>query len=621
VPARIDTILAIILGIAAVVSPLALGATFPVARFALEATLATVIVVWASSRRRSPLALVLPVAIFCLAWLQLAPLPDSLLVSLAPISGAAWKLANGADPAAWGCISVDPAASAAGAQRLLIGVATVLVVRDLATSTPLRHGLMAAVAISSAVIWTLGLVFPRETKDDLLLGFVDLTGPIDFWVSPILAPVESAGAANVNVVTVGPWRYPVADGLVGDGYGPFISSNQFAGGLCIGLPLVVAFWLVGARRKLPDWAAAAGALLLAAGGVVTAGVLAGSRAGGAALVLGSIAFLTLTARTRWWRWTLVAGTAVIATGLLAFAAAVFGVIPDAETLLPEPLRPTVAKLLTDNRSVAIRVGLRMVRASPVAGTGLDSYGEVFPRFVPGQASIFYAHNDYLEWVAETGLVGGLLAAVLAGLLIRRGRRWYDGREGVDRVLAAGAVAGAIGFGSHEVFEWNLHVPAIALMASILVGLCAPATIGGRTRDGGRDSLRAAAAVVLVAAVVASLGFLARDMVIDRTTAGMRAALAADRLAMRDPTQPSAVPALEAAIGRGERAAEIDPATADLPLLLGQLHLHLAAREPDDEARAILEQAAEAWFNRAKRRRAICFGLPEQVPEPVRRPAP
>ena len=611
----VDVVLAVILGVAAIVSPLCLGASNAVARFALEATLAAAIVIWACDRRRSPWALLLPLGLFGFIWLQLLPLPDRLLVWMAPISGGAWKVAHQGNPEAWGRIAIDPGATAAGARRLLLGVGSFLVVRDIAANAGIRRGLAAVLAVSGALIWGLGLAFPKDRHEDLLLGFMELQGPVYGYVSALIAPVETAGCALVTEVTVGRWRHLVADGHIGDGFGPFIGSNQFAGALCLSVPLLLAFWLSFARARIPAWIATAVAVAIGLAAAWTVGIRAGSRAGGPAVALGCMALLILTARERWWRWTLVAVAAVSAVSLVVLVAAAFGLIPGFEALIPENVRPALAAMLADSRSVGIRVGMRMIRASPVAGTGLDSYGHVFPRLEPSQNTIYFAHNDYVQWLAETGLVGGLLAAALGFVVLRRGIAWFRAQEGVERIFAAGAAAAAIGFASHEFFEWNLHLPAIALMAAIVAGIAAPN--GSRAVAGERFAhLRIPAAIALVGAVVAATGFLARDMMTEQTARQLRTALAANRLVMFDPKNPPPSPAaMEAAIAAGEAAVRRDPANADLPLLLGQLHLHLAARSMQPADREALERTAEEWFTKARRRRAICFGLPELVPPP------
>lgn len=621
----VDVLLALGLGIAAVAALLALGAANATARFALEVTLSIVIIVWVCDRRRVLTPMLVTLGICGLLLLQTVPLADAFLMWMTPISAAAWKVAHEAMPRAWGCVSVDPGATATAVRRLLLGLGGFMVARDLVSHSTIRWALGATLAGAAVLIWGLGLAFPRDTERDLLLGLIDLNGPIQFWVSPILAPVQTAGAANVNLVTVGRWRYLVAEGLVGDGFGPFISSNQFAGTMCLTVPFLLAFWLRLVLGRLPAWSGIVGTIAIGAGAVWTVGVRAGSRAGCAAFILGWMTFLFLSAGSRWWRWTLGFTVALTATVLIALAAAAYGFGPGFERFMPERVRPGLAALLADNRSTGIRVGLRMVRASPVAGTGLDTYADTFPRFVPGPGMIFYAHNDYVQWLAETGLIGGFLACTFIAFLVHNGVTWFLTRQGEERTLAAGGAAAVIGFASHEFFEWNLHLPAIALVASLAVALASPK--GSRRdsaaaiRDGGTKFQwpRISGTVAIVATVLASAGFLARDMLTERTCVQLRTALALDRLSQRDPKQSPPLAAMEAAVAAGMDATRWDPGNADLPLLVGQLHLHLAARSTEAADREKHERTAAEWLTKARRRRAICFGLPELVPPTPRNP--
>lgn len=86
----------------------------------------------------------------------------------------------------------------------------------------------------------------------------------------------------------------------------------------------------------------------------------------------------------------------------------------------------------------------------------------------------YAHDEYLQVLADLGAIGlALLVMFLAaiGRLLRRGRT--DPRR---RALWAGAVAGAVAFAIHSGVDFLWHVPAVPLTVAVLVGLAVPSTI-------------------------------------------------------------------------------------------------------------------------------------------------
>ncbi|MBK6555792.1 MAG: O-antigen ligase family protein [Comamonadaceae bacterium] len=109
------------------------------------------------------------------------------------------------------------------------------------------------------------------------------------------------------------------------------------------------------------------------------------------------------------------------------------------------------------------------------GSGLGSYASVFPAFQPVGVHGFieHAHNDYVQLLMECGLLAvalGLLALVLiarqVARLVRRARRM-----GLD---AAGLLQASCGLGLlavllHSWVDFNLRIPANAMLAAFLLG--------------------------------------------------------------------------------------------------------------------------------------------------------
>ena len=108
-----------------------------------------------------------------------------------------------------------------------------------------------------------------------------------------------------------------------------------------------------------------------------------------------------------------------------------------------------------------------------AGSGIGTYPEVFRRFQPGDVPGFVnnAHNDYLEWLFEGGVVAGLLIlAFLVLYLARWPRVWSKERWSQLRFLQVAAGISLLLMGLHGLIDFNLHIPANAIYFAFLAGL-------------------------------------------------------------------------------------------------------------------------------------------------------
>ncbi|HEX8080588.1 MAG TPA: O-antigen ligase family protein [Jatrophihabitans sp.] len=107
-------------------------------------------------------------------------------------------------------------------------------------------------------------------------------------------------------------------------------------------------------------------------------------------------------------------------------------------------------------------------------------------WAPGTGSKVYryAHNEYLQVLAELGIVGGVL---LATLLVTLLRRLYQRRR-TGGAVSAGALAATAALAFHAGFDFVWHIPAIPLLAAALVGLASPEAPAGRiTQSAGETS--------------------------------------------------------------------------------------------------------------------------------------
>jgi len=135
-------------------------------------------------------------------------------------------------------------------------------------------------------------------------------------------------------------------------------------------------------------------------------------------------------------------------------------------------------VMSGNLSNYIRVQLardamRITADHPVWGTGPGTFVFVHPRYQDNTfvRKAVLAHNDYLNCLADYGIVGFGIAIffVAAVTFAFLGPLWADHRW-QDRVIIAAGFAAWSAYLVHSLVDFNLHIPANALLLFALVGL-------------------------------------------------------------------------------------------------------------------------------------------------------
>lgn len=103
---------------------------------------------------------------------------------------------------------------------------------------------------------------------------------------------------------------------------------------------------------------------------------------------------------------------------------------------------------------------------PVLGTGLGTLQMVFPPYeslYDGKV-VNHTHNDYLEALAETGLLGGLCCGwFLAVLLLESLKGLRELGSSFGAALNLSGLVGCSGILVHSLVDFNLHIPANCLL--------------------------------------------------------------------------------------------------------------------------------------------------------------
>jgi len=263
------------------------------------------------------------------------------------------------------------------------------------------------------------------------------------------------------------WTWKLENG--GRMFGPYVNRNHFAGLMELWCPLALGMALVPGHRLAQRWFWSALALVM--GGAV---MLSGSRGGAISLGLAVVAFALLVAGQQAGKraviWLLAA---MFLTGGLVLALERGELLQRYESVLrPNQFQQEDAAAY---RIAAWKDTFRLIRETPVLGSGLDTFATRFPAARSFATDLIWthAHNDFLQFLAETGVIGGLMAAWMLFAGGREAARNLRRTSGTATgALLAAMAAGCIGFMAHGWLDFNFHIPANASSFAVLAALVA-----------------------------------------------------------------------------------------------------------------------------------------------------
>jgi O-antigen ligase len=257
--------------------------------------------------------------------------------------------------------------------------------------------------------------------------------------------------------------------------GTYISPNNFSCFLEMLLPLAVAYMLTGRVKPLTRILLAYAALAMGAGLTVTF-----SRGGWSAAAVGVFGLLAvLICNRKHWLPALVLSIVLVAGGTLFVTKYLSWTQSYARRIKAIEQDKTVN---LEFRGELWKAAERMWADHFWFGVGPAHYDYRFRQYRAEvvQARPDRAHNDYLNLLADWGTTGGIIVA--AGLLafaISLARTWQTIRpdkknlgSGMSNRFAffVGASAALLALAVHSVIDFNLHVPANALLGVSLLGL-------------------------------------------------------------------------------------------------------------------------------------------------------
>jgi O-antigen ligase len=187
-----------------------------------------------------------------------------------------------------------------------------------------------------------------------------------------------------------------------------------------------------------------------------------------------------------WAWSPGQVSKFVLLGLIAFGV-LLGVsafsLPSVrerleKTFVPPPQEEQEVTLGLRDTTIGLRTYMwsatrRMIADHPFFGTGPGSWEWVHQEYreAPLQGRARYAHNDVLQLASDYGLVGALLVVGALGCFY-----WHAGKLSShvnfsdQRAFAVGVAFAVTAMLVHSLIDFNLHIPANALLLVVLMAL-------------------------------------------------------------------------------------------------------------------------------------------------------
>ncbi len=248
-------------------------------------------------------------------------------------------------------------------------------------------------------------------------------------------------------------------------FGSFVNRHNFAAYMEMAMALPLGLMFAGAVTKDKRLL-----YITVIGLMGVALLLSGSRGGLVAFVAQIIFLVLLTAGSKGGRSRLVLK---LALAVLLLGAIIGGaVFVGGETSLTRLAETAATEDLTTGRSNIWDVTLRVITGNLPFGAGFGAFGVAYTAHdsMSGLERVEQAHNDYLQLLADAGIVGLIIGAFFLWRLFLVGREAVGLENTYRRGIAIGALAGIFAILVHSIFDFVLHTTAVSVLFVMLLSL-------------------------------------------------------------------------------------------------------------------------------------------------------
>lgn len=278
-----------------------------------------------------------------------------------------------------------------------------------------------------------------------------------------------------------------AEGGGGMATGTYASRDHYAGLLEMILPFALLYPVSilqrdRKRHESPALPAIKACCILAIAAVLLIGIIHSlSRMGFLATLASIFVCGAVTVSMRGWRIDYEVGPVPLWRRVLPAVIVALIVVAGFVFLPTDPLIARFSDLArtddisADTRAQIWRDSVGLIKAYPIFGCGWGAYETAFLRFktVAPMFTVDYAHNDYLQVLAEAGVL-----AFIAGLLFLLRLLWKTIRAATyassfdERYLAIACIGSFIAILLHSAVDFNLYVPANSMLLAWVLGVAA-----------------------------------------------------------------------------------------------------------------------------------------------------
>ena len=245
-------------------------------------------------------------------------------------------------------------------------------------------------------------------------------------------------------------------------FGPYVNRNHFAGFAELFIPMSLVPLMLGKVRR--ERLVIVG--LFAA--VSIGGLLLSASRGGVVSFVAEVVVIAI------WMTVKRTGSRQVLAGAVVLAAALLLVSWLGVKQITQRFASMKSmEVATGKRASMRRDTWRIFMDHTAIGTGLGTLQLVYPPYeslYDGKV-VNHSHNDYLEALAETGIAGGLCCALFLGMLgFHSLRNMGEPSSKFAAVLNLSGFTACCGFLTHSIVDFNLHLPANALLFFLMAAL-------------------------------------------------------------------------------------------------------------------------------------------------------